>query len=131
MIALGSKAGGLLGYYLAFRAHLLLIDWKCDPLSIYVDVAHSKAIVKCDAKSIPCDQFKVYAKAGKKRSYLHIKGATVDGNNKVKTCDHKYVIGNISTEDLNRMTWGVQDDSVIVEIPISELRKDIYIRRIE
>ena len=120
------------GEFIVF-VHILykIANMKLDRYNIHVDPIDRKLYIKCRTEKIPCDNFKVYIRVDKKKTFLYIKGASVTGDDEIVTVEHEYLLRGIQQGDLQKMTWSVSTDGkLIVEIPLSSIDKHIAVKRL-
>lgn len=127
---------GILAGTAVFAACVLATDKmvkkKLDGYKLVVDPATGKAYIKCSARDIPLEKFKVYTRIEHSQIYLYTKGAAVTVNNDIVKVEHKYLLKNVPASDLQQMTWSINSaQELVVEIPLSDVNRKVAIRRVQ
>lgn len=108
-----------------------ILEKKLDRYKLVIDPATSKIYIKCSARGIPYENFKVYTRIEHSQVYLFTKGAAVTENNDAVKVEHKYLLKNVPMKDLQQMTWSINADAeLVVEIPLSDVSRKMHIKRI-
>ena len=123
---------GAAAFTALFGATSIAIDKKLNYYNIVVDATAKELSIKCGARKISESNFKVYTRLEHGDIYLYTKGSEVLSDSKdVVTVDHKYRIKNINFDDVFNMTWKVDNDELIVTIPLSIIKKDLSVRKLK
>lgn len=127
---------GILAGTAVFAACVLATDKmvkkKLDGYKLVVDPTAGKVYIKCSARDIPLENFKVYTRIEHSQIYLYTKGVAVTENNDIVKVEHKYLLKNVPASDLQQMTWSINSaQELVVEIPLSDVNRKVAIRRVQ
>ena len=117
--------------YTAIVTDHYLYEKKCNYYNAIVDTHNNEVIIKCNARGISVENFKVYTRLENGRNYLYIRGAELlDDCKDFAKVKHKYYLGNISAEDLHKTTFSKNEDELMVKIPLSNIDRKIKVKRV-
>lgn len=101
--------------------------------SIMIDTVKKELRIKCNAKAISLENFRVYVHMENKQLYLYVRGTEVlESSKEIATVDHKYRLKNIAPADITKMAWSINNEGeLVVTIPLSTIDKNLSVIRIE
>ena len=115
-----------------FGVTMLAVDKKLKYYNITIDPAAKELQIKCNSNKISLENFKVYTRLEHNEVFLYTKGSEVLEDSKdIVSVDHKYRIKNIVFEDVSRMTWNIENDKLVVSIPLSVLDKKLSVKKLK
>ena len=101
--------------------------------SVTIDPVKKEIKIRCRAKGIDKNNFKVFASCEKGKTHLHIKGAEVlSDTSDIEIVNRKYLIKSISFDDLKNLSYDINNrNEIIVTIPLSVVDKRIKVKYVE